>query len=71
MKVNIWYIMLWEFKNNNKKKNNTIEIAKKICRVITKVAFITKFFSGNISLRSDLRLEHSSNLNQAALRELV
>ena len=63
LKVDIWCIMLIEFKNNK----STTENAKKICNVYTQGVitdcqtqnWLSKFYFGAMSLREESRLGHS------------
>ena len=71
VKVHIWHVMLWEFKNNN----NTTETVKKVCsvygqHVITDCKVPNWFPSSDTSLTDEPKPEHS-DIDQAALRELV
>ena len=75
LKLHIWYLMLWEFKNNK----TTPKTAKKISSVYNQGVIVnhqvqnwlSKFCSGNTSLREKPRTGHSSDLDQESLRELV
>ena len=72
LKVYIWHVILWEFKN-------TTETVKKISNiygqgVITNHQvwnWFSKFCSGNTLLKNEPRSRCSSDLDQEALRELV
>ena len=76
LKVHIWHVILWEFKNN---KNTTTETAKKICSVhgqgVITYCWVrnqfSKFPSGDTSWKMNPRRERLSDLNQDALKELV
>ena len=75
LKVHIWHVMLWEFKNNK----NAAETAKKISSVYGQSVipdhqvqnWFLKIHSGDTSLTDESRPGHLSDLNQEALRELL
>ena len=73
LKVYIRPVTLWEFKNIK----NATETAKKIsciyCQGVITVLWnwCSMFRSGDTSLRDELRLGRSSDLDQATLKELV
>ena len=68
LKVHIWHLMLWEFRN----LKNTTKTAKKIFSAYDQVIIMdcqvpncfSKFCSGDTSLRHEPRLTYSSDLNK-------
>ena len=72
LKVHIWNVILFEFKNYKNVKETAKKICGQVCITEHRVwNWFSKFHSDNTSLRSKLRSRCSSNLNQDALRELV
>ena len=67
LKVHIQHVMFLESKYNK----NVTKTAKKISSMDKVWLLITKFCSDDTSLRDEPILEHSSDLNQDAFRELA
>ena len=65
LKVHIWHLMFWEFKNKKQLRKFVVFITAKFETVFS------KFRSDDSSLRDEPSSGPSSDLDQDALRELV